>query len=177
MTWLYVSALGLSSTGFMRAWGAVRAARACRYCARPISSPSGVTAALLLMFCALNGATRAPGLAHSRHSAAVRNDLPGSLVQPRSMRGRDITVLFVKHRLQRRPITCNPPLLDACDKLVRHVAVRKAQPRAGRHGRQLEGHLRHVARLPLAGVPGLDDLLVRHQLQIAASDIAVVSHD
>ncbi len=63
MTWLNVSALGFSSTGFMRTCGVTRAATACRYCARPISNPSGVTAALLLMFCALNGATRRPQLA------------------------------------------------------------------------------------------------------------------
>ncbi len=60
ITWLKVSALGLRSTGFMRAWGAVRAANAWRYWARPISRPSAVTAALLLMFCALKGATRTP---------------------------------------------------------------------------------------------------------------------
>ena len=34
------------------------AARACNACARPISPPSAVTAALLDMFCGLNGRTR-----------------------------------------------------------------------------------------------------------------------
>ncbi len=60
MTWLKVSALGLRRMGLWRASGVTRAARACRYWARPISAPSGVTAALLLMFWALNGATRRP---------------------------------------------------------------------------------------------------------------------
>src|SRR5262249_55873184 len=139
ITWLSVSALGLSNTGFMRACGVARAASACRYCARPISSPSGVTAALLLMFCALNGAARTPRLASSRHTPAARNDFPASLVQPRSMRGRFTVgagkwqlangnwswpvaicllpvaicyLLFVQHRLHRHPIIVDPPLAD-----------------------------------------------------------------
>ena len=40
--------------------GVDAAARACSACARPISPPSAVTAALLLMFCGLNGRTRRP---------------------------------------------------------------------------------------------------------------------
>ena len=60
-TWLRMSASGLSSSGFMRTSGAQPAARACRYCAVPISpqAPPGAqtTRALLLMFCALKGAT------------------------------------------------------------------------------------------------------------------------
>ena len=71
----------------MRTSGTTRAASACRCCARPISPPSGVTAALLLMFCALNGATRTPRFARWRQSAVARNDLPASLVQPSSMIG------------------------------------------------------------------------------------------
>src|SRR5438874_12217331 len=92
ITWLSVSALGLSNTGFIRACGVMRAASACRYCARPISAPSGVTAALLLMFCALKGATRTPRLARCRHRAVTRNDLPASLEQPMIMMGLDIRV-------------------------------------------------------------------------------------
>src|SRR5262249_57225962 len=87
ITWLSVSALGLTSTGFMRACGVVRAASACRYCARLTSVPSGVTAALLLMFCALKGATCTPRLARWRHRAVTRNDLPASLEQPMIMMG------------------------------------------------------------------------------------------
>src|SRR5260221_4407331 len=71
----------------MMAWGVVRAAMACIYCARPTSRPSGVTAALLLMFCALNGATRTPRLAKWRHRAVTRKDFPASLVQPMIMTG------------------------------------------------------------------------------------------
>ena len=73
-TWLRVSASGLSSSGFMRTSGSARAARAWKYWALPISrnapprstaSPveSATTLALLLMFCALNGATLSPWLA------------------------------------------------------------------------------------------------------------------
>lgn len=65
-TWLCVSASGLSSSGFMRTSGSVRAARAWKYWALPISpiTPAGpgTTRALLLMFCALNGATLRPWL-------------------------------------------------------------------------------------------------------------------
>src|SRR2546422_1018299 len=96
ITWLSVSALGLSSTGFRRACGVVRAANACRYCARPISAPSGVTAALLLIFCALKGATRTPRLARCRHRAVTRKDLPASLEQPMIMMGRTIRNLLTR---------------------------------------------------------------------------------
>ena len=51
-------------------------ALACKACARPISPPSSVTAALLDMFCGLNGATRRPRLTAARHSPATRIDLP-----------------------------------------------------------------------------------------------------
>jgi hypothetical protein len=65
-TWLCVSASGLSKSGFMRTPGTARAARAWKYCAEPISpqAPSmpSTTRALLLMFCALNGATFRPRL-------------------------------------------------------------------------------------------------------------------
>ena len=52
------SLCGLSSTGFRSTVIAQRAARAWSACARPISPPSSVTAALFDMFCGLNGATR-----------------------------------------------------------------------------------------------------------------------
>ena len=44
---------GLSSTGFMADSGVTLAALACRYCARPISDPSGQTIELFDMFWAL----------------------------------------------------------------------------------------------------------------------------
>src|SRR5690606_19520885 len=49
---------------------------ACTAWARPISPPSGVTAALFDMFCALNGATRTPRRASARHSPAAIRLLP-----------------------------------------------------------------------------------------------------
>src|SRR6478609_5808672 len=51
-------------------------------CARPISPPSVVTAELFDMFCALNGATRIPLRANSRHNPATIIDLPASDVVP-----------------------------------------------------------------------------------------------
>ncbi len=58
-----VSVSGFSSTGFMCTLGGSLAARACSACARPISPPSTVTAALFDMFCGLNGrdAQASPG--------------------------------------------------------------------------------------------------------------------
>src|SRR4051794_12085402 len=51
-------------------------------CARPISAPSAVTIELLLMFCALNGATDTPWRASQRQMPAVTTDLPASDVVP-----------------------------------------------------------------------------------------------
>jgi len=56
--------------------GVVPAAIACAYWARPISPPSGQTAALLDMFCALNGATWTPRLENRRQSPATSVLLP-----------------------------------------------------------------------------------------------------
>ena len=53
-------------------------ARACNACARPISPPSSVTAALLDMFCGLNGRTRSPRCAKARHRPATSKDFPTS---------------------------------------------------------------------------------------------------
>ncbi|MNU96707.1 hypothetical protein D3C71_867520 [compost metagenome] len=83
-TWLWVSRSGLSSSGFMRTSGTALAARAWKYWALPISPPS-TTRALLLMFCALNGATRSPWRAYHRHSAVASQLLPAPLVVPRTM--------------------------------------------------------------------------------------------
>ena len=52
------------------------AAAACTAMLRAISPPSEVTAALLLMFCALNGATRMPRRAAIRQSAVTSVLLP-----------------------------------------------------------------------------------------------------
>jgi hypothetical protein len=60
----------------MSAVGAIPQAWACRACARPISPPPGRAAALLLMFCDLNGATRQPSWRSSRHRPAASQLLP-----------------------------------------------------------------------------------------------------
>src|SRR5215217_3747499 len=73
---------GLSSIGLNRTLGARPAARACMACARPISPPSTVTAELLDMFCALNGATRIPLRDNSLHRPATTIDFPASDVVP-----------------------------------------------------------------------------------------------
>src|SRR5947208_6059146 len=68
--------------------GETRAARACSACARPISPPSSVTAALLDMFCGLNGRTLRPRSASARAKPATINDLPTSEPVPWNMRAR-----------------------------------------------------------------------------------------
>ena len=81
-----VSVCGLSSTGFMSREAGTRHARACSACARPISPPSAVTAALLDMFCGLKGRTRSPRRVNARHSPATSRDLPTSEPVPCSMK-------------------------------------------------------------------------------------------
>src|SRR3954447_1510740 len=66
----------------MAASGSARAAAACMTWARPISAPSAVTIELLLMFCALNGATETPWRTSHRQIPAVTTDLPASDVVP-----------------------------------------------------------------------------------------------
>ena len=56
----------------------IRAARAWSAWARPISPPSGVTPALLDMFCGLKGATANPRITQARQSPTTRSDLPTS---------------------------------------------------------------------------------------------------
>src|SRR5579875_3896129 len=73
---------GLSRIGLNRTLGSRPAARAWIAWARPISPPSTVTAELLDMFCALNGATLTPRRASSRHNPATTTDLPASEVVP-----------------------------------------------------------------------------------------------
>src|SRR5262245_58416022 len=65
--------------------GGARAARACSACARPISPPSSVTAALFDMFCGLNGATLRPRETSARASPATISDLPTSEPVPWNM--------------------------------------------------------------------------------------------
>ncbi|MNL46637.1 hypothetical protein D3C87_1693700 [compost metagenome] len=89
-----VSPSGLSSTGFMAVTGAWRAARACRACARPISPPSSVTAALLLMFCGLKGATDNPRLTSARQRPATMSDLPTSEPVPMNINALVIGTLW-----------------------------------------------------------------------------------
>ena len=78
-----ISVCGFSSTGFMWTDGGTPQARACSAWARPISPPSAVTAALLLMFCGLNGRTRKPPprerAAEPRHQQRLADVRPGAL--------------------------------------------------------------------------------------------------
>ena len=73
---------GLSSTGLNATLGASPHACACMAWARPISPPSAVTTELLLMFCALNGATDTPWRASHRQMPATSALLPASEVVP-----------------------------------------------------------------------------------------------
>ena len=85
MTWLVRSDVGLSRIGFMATSGAIPAAWAWAAWARPISWPAGVTAELSAMFWALNGATRTPRRASSRHSPVTTVLFPASLAVPQTM--------------------------------------------------------------------------------------------
>ena len=62
--------------------GSTRQAFACRACARPISPPSAVTAALFDIFWGLNGRTECPRLVSARQNAAVTSDFPTSDAVP-----------------------------------------------------------------------------------------------
>ena len=73
---------GLSSTGLNATLGASPHACACIACARPISPPSVVTTELLLMFCALNGATDTPSRTSQRQMPATSALFPASEVVP-----------------------------------------------------------------------------------------------
>src|SRR3954465_3630128 len=68
--------------------GATPAARACNACARPISPPSAVTAALFDMFCGLNGGTFSPRKVSAGASPATTSDLPTSEPVPWNMMAR-----------------------------------------------------------------------------------------
>src|SRR4051794_13812589 len=67
-------------------------ALACNACARPISPPSSVTAALFDMFCDLNGRTRSPRFVKARASPATSSDLPTSEPVPCSISARVMLV-------------------------------------------------------------------------------------
>src|SRR5579872_5586246 len=70
------SVSGFNRTGFMSVCGSAPAASACKACARPISPPLTVTAALFDMFCGLNGNTRSPLRLAMRERPATMSDLP-----------------------------------------------------------------------------------------------------
>src|SRR5258708_15518517 len=75
----------------MSVCAATPAACACSACARPISPPSIVTAALFDMFCGLKGSTRCPRRVAARASPATTSDLPTSepapwIINARAMR-------------------------------------------------------------------------------------------
>jgi hypothetical protein len=83
-----ISLWGLRSTGFMCTEVGAKLARAWRAWARPISPPSAVTAALLDMFCGLNGRTTRPRRAKARQRPATISDLPTSEPVPWNIRQR-----------------------------------------------------------------------------------------
>src|SRR5947207_10363604 len=65
-------------------------ARACKACARPISPPSTVTAALFDMFCGLNGRTFKPRRVKARARPVTSSDFPTSEPVPCSISARVI---------------------------------------------------------------------------------------
>src|SRR4030088_2532552 len=70
--------------------------------ARPISPPSTVTAELLDMFCALNGATRIPLRASRRHSPATTIDFPASEVVPATSSAPEVLTFFCRAGISRQ---------------------------------------------------------------------------
>src|SRR5689334_20746476 len=79
------------------------AERACSACARPISPPSAVTAALFDMFCGLNGRTLTPLSAKARASPATIKDLPTSEPVPWNMMARAVMPLKLNPLLRLHP--------------------------------------------------------------------------
>ena len=108
-----ISLCGFSSTGFIWTLGATRAARACSACARPISPPSAVTAALFDMFCGLNGRTRSPRLAKARARPATISDLPTSEPVPWNMMARAVMGLGVRSAIGSVSAFLRAPLCPA----------------------------------------------------------------
>src|SRR5688572_22109632 len=75
--------------------GSTRAATACSAWALPISPPSAVTAALLDMFCGLNGRTFSPRLANARARPVAMSDLSTFEPVPCSMMARVTSILSI----------------------------------------------------------------------------------
>src|SRR5690349_2519612 len=109
----------------MSASGWTPQARAWSAWARPISPPSAVTAALLLMFCGLNGRTARPRRVNARHKPATSRDLPAFEQVPCSIRARAGTGRSDVERLG----------VD-----LDHVPVRVADVRLGVAGHRPRGH-------------------------------------
>ncbi len=85
-----ISLCGFRSTGFISTVAGTPQARAWSACARPISPPSTVTAALFDMFCGLNGRTESPRRAKTRQSPATISDLPTSEPVPWNISARAV---------------------------------------------------------------------------------------
>ena len=91
---------GFNKTGFISVCGGTPQARACNACARPISPPSAVTAALLDIFCGLNGATDNPRRLAARHRPATSIDFPTFEPVPWIMTARVMALTFWNKQTQ-----------------------------------------------------------------------------
>ena len=142
---------GLSRIGFMSTVGATPAAVAWAYCARPISPPSAHTAALLDMFCALNGATLSPRLASSRHNPATSVDLPTDEAVPWTIKSGARPSAranpHLRHRAQqsfdlRRPLARHPHVRRQPERgaIAHHDAARQQRPTKRRPVAHLDQH-------------------------------------
>ena len=101
---------------------------------KPPSGP-GTTRALLLMFCALNGATSMPRCAAQRHSAVANRLLPAPLLLPQTIR---LRVMQCPPRNWR--LAATRPLSAASS--TRHGAARRATGRRTGNGCAQASHRR-----------------------------------
>src|SRR5258708_26770633 len=152
----------------MSVCASTRAACACSACARPISPPSIVTAALFDMFCGLKGSTRYPRRVAARASPATISDLPTSEPAP----------WIIKARAMRPQLELDAGLgLDA--RFERMLHQRHLRDEVGRVDQFLLGvaarkhDMRHRRLLVFQEC----DHLVDVEIVITQGDVDLVEHD
>src|SRR4051812_18868670 len=162
----------------MIASGSTPAANAWNACARPISAPSHVTALFSDMFCALNGATRTPLRASTRHSPATTSDLPASLVAPATISPPRTVAYDRSVNRVGQEFGAIPELSRNCGPFLRQRSERRARSGACSVGEPvLEARaVRHPAALLLGRVPNSTNRRCREEDQDRAAGAAHRAH-